>query len=247
MSQQTASPLIEHLVELRSRLIWSLVGIAIISGIFYGFKEEVFQFLIQPLKDAGIKKLIFTNVPELFFTYLKLSILSGLFVGMPVLLWHMWRFISPGLYDAEKKVFLPFLLFTPVLFYTGGLFSYFVVTPIAVDFFFQFSNETIEPLPSVKEYLSFLIKMLFGFGLAFELPLVLLLMARAGIVSAASLAKGRRYAIVGIFAAAAILTPPDPLSQLLLAVPMAVLYEAAVFGARLVEQKQQNDAPASGN
>jgi len=243
----TEAPLTEHLRELRNRLGVSIAIVIIAFGVFFAFHEQVFTALIQPLKQsqygAGMQ-MIYTALPELFFTYVKLSFLCGLFVGFPVILFQLWRFVAPGLYKNERNVLMPFLLMTPILFYAGGLFTYFGVMPIAVDFFLQFQTADIAPMPSVKEYLSFLTKMTFAFGIAFELPVLLLLLAKAGIVTGDQLAKGRRYAVVVIFICAAVLTPPDPVSQLLLAFPMLFLYEISVWGARAMNRKSQAENAA---
>jgi sec-independent protein translocase protein TatC len=237
----TEAPLTEHLRELRNRIGLALAFVFIVFGVCFAFHEQVFHFLIRPLTTSRYgegMQMIFTGLPELFFTYVKLSFLCGLFVGFPVILYQVWRFIAPGLYASEQKVLLPFLVMTPVLFYTGGLFTYYGVMPIAVDFFLQFQTEAIAPMPSVKEYLSFLTKMTFAFGIAFELPVLLLLLAKAGLVTSAQLGHWRRYAVVVIFVVAAILTPPDPVSQLLLAFPMLLLYEVSVWGAYVMERRQ---------
>ncbi len=233
------APLAFHLKELRHRL---MVGFGVIFIGFVGcflIKEQIFSWLTSPLFAVygNDNKMVFTAVHELFFTYLKLSLLGGIFLGLPILLDQVWRFIAPGLYDHERKVVLPFLLATPVLFYMGGLFSYFIIMPLAIEFFFAFANESIMPLPSVREYLAFFIKLSFGFGLAFELPVLLLILAKAGLVTADKLVWFRRYSWVSILVAAAILTPPDPLSQVLLAVPMVLLYEASILLIRWLNKK----------
>ena len=228
----TSAPLVEHLRELRNRLIWGLGAVFVFFLACYGVKEQLFTALTHPLIAAGQKQMVFTAVHELFFTYLKLSLLGGLYLGIPVLLVQIWKFMAPGLYKSEKRVVLPLLIATPVLFYLGGIFTYFAVLPIALKFFLSFSNAEIVALPSVKEYLSFLISMTFAFGIAFELPIFLLLLVKAGLVTPQALSHFRRYAYVLILTLAAILTPPDPVSQLLLGVPMMVLYEIAVFLAK---------------
>ena len=229
---------VTHMVEMRRRLLVAVAAVLVGFAACYTFKEPLFSFMVAPLVavqgDGG--QLIFTGVAEFFFTYLKLSFLGGLFIAFPVFLWEGWRFAAPGLYDEEKRMIAPFLIATPLLFYCGGLFTYFVIMPIVIEFFFQFQTAQVMALPSVKEYLTFFTKLVFAFGLAFELPVFLLLLAKAGVVSSASLASFRRYAIVFIFIAAALLTPPDPASQLLLALPLILLYELSVYGAKFVQK-----------
>tara|TARA_R110000868_G_scaffold189695_1_gene432829 strand:+ start:15098 stop:15832 length:735 start_codon:yes stop_codon:yes gene_type:complete len=244
MNEILKKPLISHLIELRRRMMVACLIILIGAGGCYLFKEQVFQFLVLPLSAASASPLqmIYTGVPELFFTYLRLSFFAGLFVALPVILWEIWAFIAPGLYEKERRVIAPFIAATPLLFYTGGAFMYFVVMPLAMTFFFGFQTETITALPSVKEYLSFLIKMLFAFGLAFELPVLLLLLMKFGVVSVAAVKNFRRYAIVCIFIASALLTPPDPISQLILAIPLVLLYELSIFMAKFLGIKDKTPA-----
>lgn len=225
----TAAPLVEHLKELRFRLVVGIGAVALGFCVCFAFKEALFLWLTAPLFNNYGNQMVFTAVHELFFTYIKLCLLGGFFLGMPVLFDQVWRFIAPGLYAEEKRAVLPFLLATPVLFYLGGLFSYFVIMPLAIEFFFGFANDAIAPLPSVREYLSFFIKLTFGFGLAFELPVLLLILAKIGLVDAAKLKWFRRYSWLCILIAAAILTPPDPVSQVLLALPMVFLYELSIL------------------
>ena len=228
-TDETAAPLTEHLKELRFRLMIGLGAIFVGFCVCFAFKETLFMWLTAPLFGSYGNQMVFTAVHELFFTYIKLSLLGGFFLGMPILFDQIWRFIAPGLYSEEKRVVLPFLLATPILFYMGGLFSYFIIMPLAIEFFFGFANEAIAPLPSVREYLSFFIKLTFGFGLAFELPVLLLVLAKIGLVDAAKLRWFRRYSWVCILIVAAVLTPPDPVSQLLLALPMVFLYELSIL------------------
>lgn len=237
-----AQPFIVHLRELRTRLIYSFTVIFIAVLGCFAAKEQIFHFLTLPLVESihAPNHMIFTGLHELFFTYIKISFLGGLFIGLPFLLWQLWLFTAPALYAHEKRIALPLVIISPLLFYGGGAFMYYLVMPIAVDFFLGFSSTDITALPAVREYLSFLIKMVFGFGLAFELPVVLLLLVRIGLLTAKQLAGFRRYAIVLILVAAAILTPPDPMSQILLAIPMIILYEAAIFAARWIQPINKN-------
>ncbi len=224
----------DHLTELRNRLLVAC-GVVLAGMILcYIFKEPLFKILVAPVLagENAPSQLVFIGVPELFFTYLKLSFLGGLFLGFPVILWEIWKFTVPALYENERKMVAPFLFFTPFLFYTGGVFTYFVVMPLVTEFFFQFQTETVVALPSVKNYLAFFSKMVFAFGLAFEMPVIILILVKAGVVKLETLQKSRRYAIVAIFILAAILTPPDPMSQIMLALPMLFLYEGALLLAK---------------
>lgn len=237
--ETTSAPLVEHLRELRTRLIICVATLVVAMVSCYLVKEEIFHFLTAPLAQAQQSpQMIFTAVHELFFTYLKLSFQAGLYLTIPILLFEVWRFVAPGLYANEKRVLLPLLILTPALFYLGGAFTYFVIAPIIISFFMQFQTDTITALPAVREYLSFLTSMIFAFGFAFELPVFLLILAKVGLVTADKLANFRRYAIVIIFVVAAVLTPPDPFSQTLLAVPMIILYELSIWGARWMNRPQ---------
>ena len=236
---QDTAPLVEHLKELRTRLMIGIGAVFVGFLVCYGFKEALFVWLTAPLFENYGHQMVFTAPHELFFTYLKLCFLGGFFIGMPFLFDQIWRFVAPGLYAEEKKVVLPFLLATPILFYAGGLFSYFVIMPLAIEFFFGFANEAIMPLPSAREYLSFFIKLTFGFGLAFELPVLLLILAKVGLVNADRLVWFRRYSWLCILILSAVLTPPDPLSQVLLALPMVFLYEVSIFLIRRSEKKSE--------
>lgn len=236
------APLAGHLAELRRRVMIGLLAVGAGFAVAYGFKEEVFAFLTAPLFAVyGNNQMVFTAVHELFFTYLKLSFLCGVFVGLPVLINQVWRFIAPGLYKEERTLVSPFLVLSPFLFYMGGVFSYYVVMPLALEFFFSFANSSVMALPSVKEYLSFFVKLTFGFGIAFQLPVLVMVLAIAGLVNVEKLRWFRRYCWVLIVVLSALLTPPDPLSQLLLAVPMAFLYEVSIL---LVSLRRKNDAPS---
>lgn len=241
--EMPASPLAGHLAELRKRVLIGMAAVAVGFAVAYSLKEAVFMALTAPLFAVyGDNKMVFTAVHELFFTYLKLSFLCGVFIGLPIMLNQIWRFVAPGLYKNERKLAAPFLVLSPLLFYAGGVFSYFVVMPLALEFFFAFANSAVMPLPSVKEYLSFFIKLTFGFGLAFQLPVLVVLLALAGLVNVVKLRWFRRYSWVLIVVLSALLTPPDPLSQLLLALPMMVLYEVSIL---LVAMLRKKDAPGT--
>ncbi|MBF0188476.1 MAG: twin-arginine translocase subunit TatC [Magnetococcales bacterium] len=240
MNAQEKAPLIEHLIELRQRLMYSVLAILIGFFICYGFSQHIFNFLVRPLYDVmgPDAKMIYTGLHEAFFTYLKVSFFAGLFMALPVIFVQMWLFVAPGLYQHEKQAFLPFLIVTPILFFLGGALAYGFVFPLAFKFFLGFVTPTIEALPSLREYLSLVIKLIFAFGIAFELPVGLLLLIKAGVVSTAGLVAKRKYNIVIAFTAAAILTPPDPFTQVMLAVPLLALYEISIIGGRRIERKR---------
>lgn len=236
-------PFTAHLDELRSRLIVSFIAIGVGFCVSYFFKEQIFDILMRPLKavlPVG-QKMIYTGLPEAFFTYLKVSLLSGLMIAIPVVLYQFWMFVAPGLYEKEKRLMWPIVLLSSFFFLGGALFGYFIVFPYGFEFFLGFSNDTIQALPSMREYLSFSAKLLVAFGLAFELPLVLTFMARLGIVSVEFLKKQRKYAILIFFAGAAMLTPPDVVTQVMLAVPLMFLYELSIIGARIFGKKPSMD------
>ena len=248
-------PLLDHLVELRSRLLKSVVGLVIaFLGCFF-FAEQIFEFLQRPLaealiasgEDGRLLRIIFTHPAEVFITYIKMAFFAGAFIACPVFLTQIWMFVAPGLYKTEKSAFLPFLIATPVLFLTGGGLVYYVIYPVALNFFLGFETAgganalPIELETKISEYFSLLMKLIFAFGLCFQLPVIMTLMARVGMATSKGMAAKRKYAIVGVFVVAAIFTPPDPLSQLLLAIPIVILYEVSIIMARLVEKKRPKD------
>lgn len=242
------APLMDHLVELRRRLIWSFVALAIAFSICLYFAQTIFTFLVQPLLAAGQNRLIFTNVFEAFFSQVKVAFFAAGMASFPVIATQIWLFIAPGLYVKEKRAFLPFLLMTPVLFIGGAALAYYFAVPVALHFLLGFEGNLggveQEALPGVGNYLDFITKFLFGFGVAFLLPVLLMLVERAGLVTLQQLRKGRRYAIVAAFVVAAILTPPDVISQLLLAIPMMILYEAALIGIMLTHRRRARQQAA---
>lgn len=239
-----------HLEELRNRLIRCLIAVGVGFAGAYFFKEQVFYILVAPLQkvmQAG-DTLIYTNLPEAFFTFLKTAFLAGLMLASPVILHQFWMFVAPGLYDREKRLLLPIVLLSTLFFVGGALFGYFIVFPFGFQFFLSFATETIRPMPSMKEYLSFASKLLLAFGLVFELPLVLTFLARLGVVSVDFLKKNRKYAILLFFVGAAILTPPDVVTQVMMAMPLMLLYEISIIGARIFGRKKtdaEETEPAS--
>jgi sec-independent protein translocase protein TatC len=240
------APLMDHLVELRRRLLFCALALAIAFAVCLYFARPIYGVLLQPMVMAGHEKLIYTNVFEAFFAEIKVAFFAALMVSFPVLATQVWRFVAPGLYSKEKRAFLPFLLMTPVLFTAGACLAYFVAMPIALKFLLGYSGEvggvSQEALPGVGNYLDFVTKFIFGFGIAFLLPVLLMLLERAGILTLAQLKSGRRYAIVAIVAIAAVLTPPDVVSQLLLAVPLCILYEFAIIGIWLTQRRKAKAA-----
>lgn len=234
-----SQPLIDHLIELRRRLIWSFLVLFVTMGTAYLWAQPIYGFLVQPLADAmgpaGTQRLIYTDLTEAFFTYLKVAFFAGFFVSFPLVLTQIWLFIAPGLYTRERTFFLGFFIATPFLFYLGGAVVYYVVLPLAWNFFLSFQStgaETVLPIQleaRVSDYLNLVMILIFAFGLAFEMPLMLLILARAGIVTADTLRRRRKYAILAIFVVAAILTPPDVISQISMAIPLMLLYEISIL------------------
>jgi sec-independent protein translocase protein TatC len=241
-------PLLEHLVELRRRVMWSVAAFFVCFIVCYHFSSQIYGFLAQPLVDileqqSGTpRRLIFTQLYEVFFTYLRVAFFGAAFVSFPVIASQIWLFVAPGLYRSEKRAFFPFLAATPVLFVLGAALAYYFVFPFAWRFFISFESPTGSSVPiqleaKVSEYLDLVMKLIFAFGVTFELPVLLTLLAKVGIVSSAGLRKFRRYAYVGMFVVAAILAPPDVITQTGLAIPLIALYEISIIAAKMVEPK----------
>jgi len=226
---------------LRKRLIYSFCGIGVAFAISYAYIKEIVGILMRPLVRAlpPGSSLVFTAVPEAFFTYFKAALLAGVFFSSPFILYQLWAFISPGLYEREKKYVYPYLFVSSFFFALGALFCYFIVFPVVFRFFLSFATPEIRPLPAIREYLTFTIKLLLAFGLLFQWPALILFLAQMGVVSAPVLSRNRKYAILAIFVAAAVLTPPDLVSQLLLAGPLIIMYEGSIWIAKLFRKREE--------
>ena len=242
---------VEHLTELRSRLLNSIIYFFIFFIICYFFAENIYSFLVNPyaeaVKDDEVdRRLIYTALHETFITYLKVAFFTAIFTTSPILLIQIWKFVAPGLYKNEKKALLPYLIATPTLFLLGGCLVYYLVMPLAIKFFLTFetsaqiSNLPIQLEAKVNEYLSLIMRLIFAFGLSFQLPVLLSLLARAGFIDSEYLKKRRKYVIVIIFAVAALLTPPDPITQIGLGIPLLILYELSILSVKFIEKKNKD-------
>ncbi|MFZ9396141.1 MAG: twin-arginine translocase subunit TatC [Erythrobacter sp.] len=241
---ETEAPLLDHLIELRGRLVRCVAMLGLAFAVCLYFASDIFGILVRPLTEAfpaGEGKLVYTKLYEAFFVEVKVALFAAFFVSFPVIANQLWAFVAPGLYAKEKKAFLPFLFATPVLFTAGASLAYFIVMPTAFTWFLGFEGEVgglkQEALPAMGDYLSLVMQFVLAFGISFLLPVLLLLLNRAGIVSRQQLAESRRYVIVGIFIVAAIATPPDAISQLLLAVPLILLFEGSLLLMRFQERR----------
>jgi sec-independent protein translocase protein TatC len=259
--ESSKAPLLEHLVELRNRIVYSVIAFFVCFVGCYLVAEPIFTFLTQPLADhlgadTG-RIMIFTALYEAFWTYVRVGMFGALCLAFPFMAWQLWMFIAPGLYRHERSAFVPFLIATPVMFFTGAAFVYYIMLPYAIGFFLGFETPggegrlPIELQARVGEYLTFVMTLMFAFGFCFELPVLLILLGRVGIVSSEGLASARRYAIVAVVAVAAVVTPPDPISQITLSVPLIGLYEISIWAVRLIERgrakREAAEAAASRN
>jgi sec-independent protein translocase protein TatC len=252
--ESSKAPLIEHLIELRRRLIWTLLAIFIAFLVCFWFAKPIYNLLLWPYRiavgtDAPIE-LIYTAPQEFFFTQMKLALFGAVFIAFPVIASQIYMFVAPGLYRSERQAFLPFLVATPILFLLGAALVYFVAMPLAMKFFLSMqqtgdSQVQIHLTARVSEYLSLIMTLILGFGICFQLPVLLTLLARAGLITAESLRRYRRHAIFAVFVVAAVLTPPDPISQIALAVPTVLLYELSIYAVKLAEKKHAASAAAS--
>tara|TARA_B100001996_G_scaffold313252_1_gene255592 strand:- start:54 stop:818 length:765 start_codon:yes stop_codon:yes gene_type:complete len=244
---------ISHIEELRKRLIHSFIFLSTFFIVCYFFAEYLYGFLVEPYSKAvandGVeRRLIFTALQETFLTYIKVAFFAAFFVTCPFILMQIWKFIAPGLYKHEKSAILPYLIITPILFFLGGILVYYLIMPLAIKFFLSFestglnTNLPIQLEAKVNEYLSLIMKLIFAFGLSFQLPVVLSLLARIGMIDSQFLKERRKYVVVIIFAAAAILTPPDPVTQIGLAIPLLILYELSIFSVNIIEKKAKDNA-----
>ena len=239
------APLLDHLIELRRRLLYCIGALAVAFAISFYFADRIFAFLVQPLLRAGQGTVIYTEIFEAFFVQVKVAFFAAMMIAFPIIANQLWQFVAPGLYRKERRALLPFLFATPLLFALGAALAYYVAIPMALHFLLGFDGVVggvkREALPAIGNYLSFIMQFLFGFGLSFLLPVLLMLLERAGIVTRQGLIKARRYAIVGATAIAAVLTPPDLMSQVLLAVPLILLYELAIIGIWFTERRRARE------
>lgn len=246
--EATKAPLLAHLMELRARLIRSFIALFIAFVICFAFAHDIFNILLWPYEQArganAKLELIYTAPHEFFFTQMKLALFGALFISFPIMAVELWKFVAPGLYKNERRAFLPYLVATPILFGLGAALVYFLIMPVALKFFIGFEQAggageaAIHLLPKVSEYLGLIMTLIFAFGFCFQLPVVLTLLGRIGIVTSAGLGRARKYAIVGLAALAGIVTPPDVLSQIMLLVPILILYEVSIILVRRIEKKQ---------
>lgn len=250
--EDSKAPLLEHLIELRQRLVWAVVALVIAFAVSFYFADEIFGLLVVPLTDAfppGEGKLVYTKLYEAFFVEIKVAMFAAFLLAFPVISNQLWSFVAPGLYANEKKAFLPFLFATPILFAAGAALAYYIVMPTAFRFFLGFEGEvggmTQEALPAMGDYLDLVMRFILAFGVCFQLPVLLLLLNRAGLVTREQLKGLRRYMVVGAFVLAAILTPPDVVSQFLLGIPLILLYEVSLAIMWFTERKRAKAETAS--
>ena len=251
-SEKELPPLMGHLLELKKRLSIAIAVYVLGVMVLMNYSDVVFAFVSEPIRAALPEgtPLVFLNAPDVFFTYLKIALVLSLFATAPVTFYQMWAFVAPGLYKHERKAFLGYFLSSLVLMISGAAFAFYVVFPLIFEFFLGFSTELIQAMPAVKEYLTLVLKLLFAFGLSFQIPIVMMILVRMGLVDDQALAEKRRYVIVWAFILAAVLTPPDVISQTLLALPMLLLYEVGIVLARHTVKKGdvvENEDMADGS
>ena len=246
-SEQQSDTLVGHLLELKSRVTRAMGAVLVGFLIAYPFKERIFEFLIAPMTRVLPEKssFIFTNPAEAFFTYLKITLLAGFLLAVPVVLYQFWAFIAPGLYKSERRVFFPTLLLSVFLFFFGAAFSFFLVFPLAFKFLVGFANEQIMAMPTMKEYLGFSITLLLAFGASFQVPIVCMALVRLGVVTVQGLRAKRRYVFAGAFILAALITPPDVVSQVLLGFPVWLLYELGIILSTRIKTRSEEDEEAT--
>jgi sec-independent protein translocase protein TatC len=242
-------PFLAHLDELRKRLIVCAIAVGAGFVVSYIFSKHLFSFLILPLTKVlpDESTLIFTSLPEMFIAYIKVALIAGIILAVPVIFYELWMFVAPALYRGEKRYVVPFVVFSTILFVVGSLFGYFVVFPYGFKFFIGFATEDIQALPSVKQYFSFAIRLLLAFGLVFEMPVAVLFLTKIGLITPESMKKYRKFSILGSFVLSAILTPPDVATQLMMALPIITLYELSILISRGVYRKKQKDSHAAGS
>ncbi|MBN1355641.1 twin-arginine translocase subunit TatC [bacterium] len=234
--------ILEHLTELRACLIKSLAAVGIGAVICFAFAEHIFDFLSEPLiriLPQANREMVFTSLPEVFFVYIKVALFAGILLASPVIFHQIWKFVAPALYSHEKRYVIPFVLISTVFFLLGAAFSYYQIFPYGFKFFIGFSDENIRPMITLKDYLKFSTRLLLAFGLVFEMPIVISFLAKLGLVTPAFLRKNRKYALLIIVIIAAILTPPDIVTQLMMAGPMYVLYELSILSAMIFGRKSR--------
>ncbi len=240
-------PFMAHLEELRKRLVVCAIAIGIGFVISYIFSKQLFSMLILPLTKVlpAESRLIFTSLPEMFIAYIKVALIAGTILAIPIIFYELWMFLVPALYQREKRYLIPFVLFSSILFVAGALFGYFIVFPYGFKFFISFATEEIQALPSVKQYFSFATRLLLAFGLVFEMPVVVFFMTKIGLITPDSMKKYRKFAILCAFILSAILTPPDVATQIMMALPLIILYEVSIIISQGVYRKREKDSDTS--
>jgi len=239
-------PFLGHLEELRKRLVICAIAVGVGFIISYIFAKQLFSYLVLPLTKVlpDDSRLIFTNLPEMFIAYIKVALVAGIILAIPIIFYQLWMFLAPALFQKEKRYIIPFVLFSSILFAAGALFGYLVVFPYGFKFFVSFATEDIQALPSVKQYFSFAIRLLLAFGLVFEMPVVVLFLTKIGLITPDSMKKFRKFAILCSFILSAILTPPDVATQLMMALPIIILYEISIFLSKAMYRKKEGDSDA---